>query len=79
MLTLKKVNKALAEQERLKKIVLEKGKGYFYVSSEDKETATKLAALDTTSIYVCCINHQCLDAWISDVKQIVKKINYEII
>ena len=70
--TLNQVNKAI--QRQLGNFTLQKGEGYFYLSSEDNELGLKLASLKSTSIYVCHLNHQSLEEWLKDVKGIVSNI-----
>lgn len=66
--TLKQVNKAI--QKEVGNVILCKGEGYFYASSDDNEIALKLASLKTTSIYVCHLNQQSVEEWVKDVRQI---------
>ena len=73
--TLKQVNDAI--QKEIGNFTLVKGKGYFYVISEDYELDLKLQSLYTTSIYVCHLNHQSIKEWLEDVKYIVSKIKQE--
>ena len=70
--TLKQLNKII--QEQIGDILLIKGKGYFYVTSEDEEIGLRLAGLDSTSIYVCHLNQQTVSQWIDDVRQIASKV-----
>jgi len=67
--TLNQVNKAI--QKEIGNVILEKGDGYFYVTSDDNSIGLHLSGLYSTSIYVCYLNHQTVDAWIEDVKNIV--------
>jgi len=70
--TLKQVNKAI--QKQIGNVILQKGNGYFYVSSEDDRIGLKLASLYSTSIYVCHLNQQSVEDWIKDVRQIVSNV-----
>lgn len=66
--TLKQINKAI--QKELGNVILCKSEGCFFVSSDDIEIGLRLSSLPTTSIYVCCINHQTVNEWVEDVKKI---------
>ena len=70
--TLKQVNKAM--QKEVGNVVLCKGEGYFYVSSDDAEIGLKLASLETTSIYVCHLNQQSVEEWVKDARQITSNV-----
>lgn len=67
--TLKQVNKAI--QREIGNYTLVKGKGYFYVTSEDQDKDLKLSSLFTTSIFCCSLNHQSVEEWVNDVKDII--------
>jgi hypothetical protein len=70
--TLKQVNKEI--QKKIGNIVLQKGKGYFYVSSDDNKIGLKLSSLYSTSIYVCHLNQQSMEDWVKDVREIAIKV-----
>ena len=72
--TLKQVNRAI--QKEIGNVELNKGKGYFYITSEDPEIGLKLSALFSTSIFVCHLNHQSVCEWVQDVKRITNNINF---
>ncbi len=63
------VNKAIQAKYPLIKLV--KGKGYYYVHSEDDNISLQLAALFSTSIPVANIKHQSVDNWIKDVESVL--------
>ena len=67
--SLKKVNSEI--QKQIGDFTLIKGRGYFWVWSDNDANADVLGSAYTTSIPVMHLNHQSLDTWISDVKQIV--------
>ena len=71
-----KVTKAGIEAEVLrltgKSIVLIKGNGYYWISSNDDETSLYLAGLYTTSIPVCYLRHQSISGWIQDIISILR-------
>ena len=66
---LKQVNKAI--QREVGNYTLVKGEGYFYVTSEDQDKDLKLSSLFTTSIFCCSLNHQSVEEWVNDVKDII--------
>mgnify|MGYP003647637411 CR=1 FL=1 len=66
--TLKQINKAIRKE--VGNVILCKSEGCFFVSSDNIEIGLILSSLPTTSIYVCCINHQTVSEWVSDVKNI---------
>ena len=68
--TLKQVNRAI--QREVGNVTLCKGAGYFYVTSDDLSLDLKLQSQHSTSIYVCHINQQSVEAWVSDVRDIAK-------
>lgn len=70
--TLKQVNKAI--QKKIGNVILCKSEGCFFVSSDDDEIGLKLASLKSTSIYVCHLNHQSVEEWVEDVRQIVSNV-----
>ena len=70
--SLKKVNAEI--QKQIGNYTLRKDYGYFYVTSDDPIKDLKLSGLYTASIWVCHLNHQTLEQWISDVKEIVSNI-----
>lgn len=62
-------------QKEIKKlfplIELIKGEGYFWIWSEDEETAKKIGQLFSTSIYVDKICHLSMEQWIQSVKSVL--------
>ena len=68
--TLKQVNRAI--QREVGNVTLCKGAGYFYVTSDDLSLDLKLQSQHSASIYVCHINQQSVEAWVSDVRDIAK-------
>lgn len=74
--TLKQINKAI--QKEVGNVILCKSEGCFFVSSDNDDIGLKLASLETTSIYVCHLNHQSVERWISDVKKIYNEIKRQI-
>ena len=67
----KKLHKLMVEAG-LEKVLLIKGEGYFYLTSEDEETAIEIAGLPENAIYVCAYNHQTPEQWVSDIKNLLK-------
>jgi hypothetical protein len=70
--TLKQVNSAI--QREIGNVTLRKGAGYFYVSSDDLAIDLELQKQYNTSIYVCSLNQQSVEAWVADVRDIVEPI-----
>jgi len=68
--TLAQVNRAI--QREVGNVTLRKGAGYFYVTSDDLSLDLKLQSQHSTSIYVCHLNQQSVEAWISDVRDIAE-------
>ena len=68
--TLAQVNEAI--QREVGNVTLCKGAGYFYVTSDDRSLDLKLQSRHSTSIYVCHLNQQSVEAWISDVRDIAE-------
>jgi len=69
--TLKQVNEAI--QREVGNVTLCRGAGYFYVTSDDRSLDLKLQAMYSTSIYVCHLSQQSLEAWIADVRDIAEQ------
>jgi len=68
-ITLEKVNKYI--QSIYPEIELVKGKGYFYVYSDNEEIGLKLSGLYTTSISVCNIRDLNLYLWLERVEYVL--------
>ena len=69
--TLAQVNRAI--QREVGNVTLRKGAGYFYVTSDDLSLDLKLQSQHSTSIYVCHLNQQSVEAWIADVRDIAEQ------
>ena len=69
--TLAQVNRAI--QREVGNVTLRKGAGYFYVTSDDRSLDLKLQSQHSTSIYVCYLNQQSVEAWIADVRDIAEQ------
>lgn len=67
--SLAQVNKAL--HKKYPKIDLVRGNDYYYLHSNDKETALKLAGLRQTGIYVYSIKQMTIDQWIKEVEYLL--------
>jgi len=67
--TLKQVNLAL--QTELPGIKLVKGKGYYWVWSDDDKLQDQLAGLYSTTIGVYHVSQQTVEQWIDDVKRVL--------
>ena len=66
-----KLNKLL-KQNGLEKIQLCKGNGYFWLTSDDDETYRILSGLETTSIYTNSFSDQTPEAWVEEIKELLK-------
>lgn len=55
----------------LEKVQLEKGNGYFYIWSDDEETAFYIAGIEDNSILVNSFNHLKIETWIKEIKQLL--------
>lgn len=62
----------LMERAGLEKVLLVKGEGYFYIASDDEETALEIAGLQENAIYVCAFNQQTPKQWVEDIKKLLK-------
>ena len=70
--TLDQVNRAISKQID-PRVTLVKGAGYFYIHSDDDEMGNKIAGLYTSSIPVCHLNHQTVQTWVNDVRDILER------
>ena len=57
----------------LEKYKLCKAKGYFYITSDDVETANEIATWYDNAIYVYGFNQQSVDDWVRDIIDIIDK------
>ena len=67
-------NKAFREAMKeagLEKVQLEKGNGYFYIYSDDEETALQIAGLYDNCILCNSFKDQSIESWISDIKALL--------
>ena len=74
--SLAQVNRAI--QKQVGNVTLRKGDGYFYVTSDDDQIDRALMAQYTTSIYVCHLNQQSVEAWVDDVRDIVTQVRLDL-
>lgn len=65
MLTMKTINKAIADKGIDAELV--KGKGYFYFAGED------VAWCDMTSVYVYRLNELSLEAWLDQLNEFINE------
>lgn len=54
-------------------VKLVRGKGYFYIASDDEEMALKIVGLYTSSIPVYSLKHQSVAKWINDVRNLLNQ------
>lgn len=69
--------KQLLAKEGLDKIILCKDYGYFYITSDDDEWATKLAGMYENAIYINSFNQMTPEEWVEDIKRLLKQNNIE--
>ena len=69
--------KQLLAKEGLDKIILYKDYGYFYITSDDDEWATKLASMYENAIYINSFNQQSPEEWVEDIKRLLKQNDVE--
>ena len=56
----------------LEKVLLCKGQGYYWITSDDEETWELINSLPETTIYVNSFNQQYPEQWVDDIKQLLK-------
>ena len=56
----------------LEKVLLCKGNGYYWISSDDEDTWALIDSLPETTIYVNSFNQQTPEQWVEDIKQLLK-------
>jgi len=71
-LTIKSLNKIIGE--KYPHVILAKGNGYFYLTSNNVETSEKLCQLQSTSIWVPKISILNLTQWMDEVDEIMEQI-----
>lgn len=57
----------------LEKYKLCKARGYFYITSDDVETANEIATWNDNAIYVYGFNQQSVEDWVRDITDIIDK------
>ncbi len=68
--TLKALNKYI-QKEIKSTLLIVRGEGYFYIASDDKETALELAILPQTGIYVYKVTDLTFENWYQSVKTLI--------
>ena len=61
------------KRKGLEKYKLCKAKGYFYITSDDEETANEIATWNDNAIYVYGFNQQSIEDWVRDITDIIDK------
>ena len=56
----------------LEKVLLCKGNGYYWITSDDEDTWALIDSLPETTIYVDSFNQQTPEQWVEDIKQLLK-------
>lgn len=69
--------KQLLAKEGLDKIILYKDYGYFYITSDDDEWATKLAGMYKNAIYINSFNQMTPEEWVEEIKRLLKQNDIE--
>lgn len=69
--------RTLLAKEGLDKILLYKDYGYFYITSDDDEWATKLAGMYENAIYINSFNQMTPNEWVEEIKRLLKQNNIE--
>lgn len=62
----------LMKKAGLEKVLLCKGDGYFYITSDDDETYEEINSVMDQSIYVNSFSHQSPEQWVEDIKNLLK-------
>lgn len=57
----------------LEKVLLCKGNGYYYITSDDEDMWALIDSLPETTIYVNPFNQQYPEQWVDDIKQLLSK------
>lgn len=57
----------------LEKVILCKGNGYYWITSDDNDTWALIDSLPETTIYVNSFNQQTPEQWVDDIKQLLSK------
>lgn len=63
--TLKQINKAIGE--KYPGVFLVKGKGYFYIASDEEEMGLRIAGLYQSGIYVYRLSSYKVEEWVREV------------
>jgi hypothetical protein len=69
--SLKQVNEAIQEKHPL--VILVKGEGYFYITSDDEEMGLKIAGMHQSGIYVYSIQQLTVAQWVDVVGYLLKQ------
>lgn len=62
----------LMKDAGLEKVLLCKGPGYYYITSDDDDTYGIINNVMDTSIYVYAFNQQTPEQWVEDIKLLLK-------
>ena len=63
----------LMKDAGLEKVLLCKGNGYYYITSDDDATWALIDSLSETTIYINSFNQQYPEQWVDDIKQLLSK------
>lgn len=62
----------LMKEAGLENVILIKGSGYYWITSDDDDTFDVINGLMDTSIYVNSFNQQTPEQWVEDIKLLLK-------
>ena len=62
----------LMKDAGLEKVLLIKGNGYYWITSDDDETYDAIQDAEEQTIYVNSFNQQTPEQWVEDVKYLLK-------
>jgi hypothetical protein len=71
--SLKALNEIIGK--RFPHVFLERGEGYFYIASNDRETGNRIGALYQSGIYMSDIEDLTIDEWIKEVEKLFSETN----
>lgn len=69
-ITMKQVNEAIGA--KYPGVFLVKGKGYYYIASDEDKQALYIASLYQTSVYVSKLNQLTVEQWVSSVDALME-------
>ena len=58
-------------KEGIRDVLLCKDKGFFYITSDNEQVGERIVRLETNVIYCNSFRQQSIDAWVSDIKNLL--------